>query len=247
MLPAKADPLRLVDCGLRLKPPVGLERNRPQIRLDGPYFAAFLGNRSAITVKNHQNLALPSQIFASIFQARQAASLQLLETLRAPIMHRFAWLLLLLVSMADARNAWQLQREKDGKALSALDAARWSKLPRTAIKATDHHGTSVDCEGVAMRDILTDMGAPLGTHLRGDELARVVVIEAMDEYRVVFALAEFDKELGDKPIVLVDRCAGAQLESKYAPLRLIVGDESRPTRWVRQVVKISLTSVPKAQ
>ena len=49
-------------------------RNRLQIRLDGPYLAAFLGKRRAITLQNHQNLASPSQIFASIVQARQAAS-----------------------------------------------------------------------------------------------------------------------------------------------------------------------------
>jgi len=47
---------------------VGLKGNRLQIRLDGPYFAAFLVNRTIIDLQNRLNLASPSQIFASIFK-----------------------------------------------------------------------------------------------------------------------------------------------------------------------------------
>ena len=45
---------------------VGLRVNLLQIRLDGPYSAAFLGNRTTIALQNRQNLSSPSQIFASI-------------------------------------------------------------------------------------------------------------------------------------------------------------------------------------
>jgi hypothetical protein len=45
---------------------VGLRVNLLQIRLDGPYFAAFLGNRATITLQNQQNLSSTSRIFASI-------------------------------------------------------------------------------------------------------------------------------------------------------------------------------------
>jgi hypothetical protein len=46
--------------------------NRLQIRLGGPYFAAFLVNRMTIDLQNRQNLSSPSRIFASILQGRQA-------------------------------------------------------------------------------------------------------------------------------------------------------------------------------
>jgi hypothetical protein len=46
--------------------PVGLRVNLLQIRLDGPYSAAFLGNRTTIALQNRQNLSSPSRIFASI-------------------------------------------------------------------------------------------------------------------------------------------------------------------------------------
>jgi hypothetical protein len=46
--------------------PVGLRVNLLQIRLDGPYFAAFLGNRTTIALQNRQNLTSSSLIFALI-------------------------------------------------------------------------------------------------------------------------------------------------------------------------------------
>jgi len=46
--------------------PVGLRVNLLQNRLDGPYSAAFLVNRTTIALQNRQNLSSPSQIFASI-------------------------------------------------------------------------------------------------------------------------------------------------------------------------------------
>jgi len=52
--------------------PVGLRVNLLQIRLDGPYFAAFWGNRTTITLQNRQKLSSPSRIFASISYVRQA-------------------------------------------------------------------------------------------------------------------------------------------------------------------------------
>ncbi|MRR54011.1 MAG: hypothetical protein EG822_05800 [Deltaproteobacteria bacterium] len=45
---------------------VGLRVNLLHIRLDGPYFGAFLGNRTTITLQNRQNLSSTSRIFASI-------------------------------------------------------------------------------------------------------------------------------------------------------------------------------------
>jgi hypothetical protein len=46
--------------------PVGLRVNLLQIRLDGPYPAALLVNRTTIALQNRQYLASPSQIFALI-------------------------------------------------------------------------------------------------------------------------------------------------------------------------------------
>jgi hypothetical protein len=48
------------------KEPVGRRVNLLQIRLDGPYSAALLVNRTTIALQNRQNLFSPSLIFALI-------------------------------------------------------------------------------------------------------------------------------------------------------------------------------------
>jgi hypothetical protein len=58
--------LALGDCKRVTWQPAGLKGNRLQIRLSGPYFAAFLINGMTIDLQNRQNLSSPSRIFASI-------------------------------------------------------------------------------------------------------------------------------------------------------------------------------------
>jgi hypothetical protein len=84
------------------------------------------------------------------------------------------------------------------------------------------------------------VGAPSGDALRGKELADYVVVDARDGYRVVFALAEFDAGYSDRIALLADRVDGKAIDSTTGPLRLVVPDEKRPARWVRQVTRITL-------
>ncbi|MGO8697258.1 MAG: hypothetical protein ACLQVY_06015 [Limisphaerales bacterium] len=42
----------------------------------------------------------------------------------------------------------------------------------------DHDGTEAEYTGVAVEDLLRRAGAPLGEHLRGPDLAKVVIIHA---------------------------------------------------------------------
>jgi hypothetical protein len=72
----------------------------------------------------------------------------------------------------------------------------------------------------------------------GGNFARVVSVGARDGYRVAFALAELDPSLGNRTVVLADRCNGAPLSAEDGPWRLVVPGESRPARWIRQVDSI---------
>jgi hypothetical protein len=65
-----------------------------------------------------------------------------------------------------------------------------------------------------------------------------IVVEAADGYRCVFSVAEVDEKLTGRKVVLVDRRDGKPLDAKEGPLRLVVPDDSRPARWVRQVATI---------
>ncbi len=67
----------------------------------------------------------------------------------------------------------------------ALSAEEFSKLPRQAIEAKGHDGTTARYEGVALVEILAKAGAPVGKELRGPAMATFLIVEASDNYRAV--------------------------------------------------------------
>ncbi len=123
-----------------------------------------------------------------------------------------------------------------------LDAATLAALPRQTVNASDH-GTSATFEGVLLRQVLTLAKVPVGAELRGDALCLVVHIEAADGYRAVFALAELDAGLRDRPIILADVRDGKPLPATSGPFQVIAADETKAGRWVRQVTRISVIPV----
>lgn len=124
-----------------------------------------------------------------------------------------------------------------------LDPATLSVLPHEAISASAH-GKALHCEGVALPALLRKVGAMPAEPLRGTQLARIVSVTARDGYRVAFSLAEVDPGLGKTRVFVVDRCDGKPLDDKDGPVRLVVPDESRPARWVRQVQAMTVQDMP---
>jgi DMSO/TMAO reductase YedYZ molybdopterin-dependent catalytic subunit len=113
-------------------------------------------------------------------------------------------------------------------------------LERTTITFTDH-GEKIRFEGVELRHLLSQVGAPLGEPLRGTEVARYVLVEARDGYAAVFALAELDSGFTDRRVILADRRDGKPLGETEGPVRIVVEGENRAARSVRQVTRIAVS------
>lgn len=125
----------------------------------------------------------------------------------------------------------------------SLDAAARASLTRHAVEATAH-GHTLRCEGVSLAALLQSSGAMPDAPLRGAHLDRYVLVSARDGYRAVFSLGELDATLGNRGVYLVDRCDGALLDADSGPLRLLVPDDTRPARGVRQVERITVIAAP---
>lgn len=63
----------------------------------------------------------------------------------------------------------------------------------------------------------------------------VVLVDARDDYRVAFALTEFDPAFTDREILLADRVDGRPLDESTGPWQIVVPGEKRHARWVRMV------------
>jgi DMSO/TMAO reductase YedYZ molybdopterin-dependent catalytic subunit len=121
-----------------------------------------------------------------------------------------------------------------------LTAEALAKLPRQTVRVKESDGKEVAYEGVPLVEVLQAAGLKFGHDLRGPALAKYLVVEAADNYRVVFALPELDPASTDRVILLADRRDGQPLDEKHGPLQVVVPGEKRHSRWVRQVVALKV-------
>ena len=146
-------------------------------------------------------------------------------------------LICLLLSAALA-HCQQLTVEIGGKQ-TTLTKSDIQSLPH--VKVTTHGVDATDTfEGVALKSVLEKAGVEFGHSLRGKRLASYLLVEAADDYRVVIALPEMDPDFTDKQIVLAFLQNGKPLDAKAGPYRIVIPDEKRMARWVRQVTKLKL-------
>jgi DMSO/TMAO reductase YedYZ molybdopterin-dependent catalytic subunit len=125
-----------------------------------------------------------------------------------------------------------------------LTSAELDRMPRARVRvARPDHADSTHApdtyEGVAVADLLALVGAPLGPDLRGRSVASYVLVEAADGYRVVFSLEEVGPDTSASRVLLADRRNGQPLSAGEGPLR-VIAPTARHSRWIRQVVRISV-------
>ena len=112
------------------------------------------------------------------------------------------------------------------------------KMERTVV--TEDRGLRTTFEGVALRDVLAQAGVVFGEKLRGKALAQVVLGTARDGYQVAYAIAELDAAFTDHVVLLADRRDGRPLLPDTGPWQIIVPNDKRPARWIRQVSRIEV-------
>ena len=98
-------------------------------------------------------------------------------------------------------------------------------------------------EGVSLKAVLERGGVEFGEALKGKRLASCLLVEAVDGYRVVIALPEIDPAFTDKQTVLAFMKDGRPLDDKEGPYRIVIPDEKRMARWVRQVTALKIVNV----
>ena len=124
-----------------------------------------------------------------------------------------------------------------------LDAATLAALPREPVTQHMPKGP-IHCEGVPVVALLRAGGAMPPGRLPPAHLSRYVVADARDGGRVLFSLAELDPETGGHAVFVVDRCAGSPLPDDAGPLRLLVPDDARPARGLRQLEALTVVVAP---
>jgi len=124
-----------------------------------------------------------------------------------------------------------------------LKVADLKSMPRTTVTVHNEHSKADEgYSGVRLADLLGKMGAPLGHDLRGVALSGYIVATGSDGYVAVVALAEVDPTFHSGEVIVADTMNGAPLDAKSGPFKLVVTEDKRPARWVRNLVSIELKS-----
>jgi DMSO/TMAO reductase YedYZ molybdopterin-dependent catalytic subunit len=118
-------------------------------------------------------------------------------------------------------------------------------MPRTTAIAKDKQGNPHTFEGVALAEIFKKAGVTTGRELRGENLAKYVLVTCADNYQVVFSLAELDSSFTDRIVILADQIEGKPLPAGTGPFRIVVPGERKPARNCFQVLSIDIKYAKK--
>jgi DMSO/TMAO reductase YedYZ molybdopterin-dependent catalytic subunit len=119
------------------------------------------------------------------------------------------------------------------------------RMPRKTLRVENAHAKRTEVyEGVPFEALLQKAGVPQGEQLRGPAMATYVLVEAADNYRVVFSLAELDSGFLDSEVLMADTMDGAPLVTDQGPFKLVAPHEKRPARWVKMVKSITVVRAP---
>jgi len=124
-----------------------------------------------------------------------------------------------------------------------LSRADLEALPHVKVTASEHSSPSVTFDAITLKSVLEKAGVTFGESMKGQRLASCLLVEAADGYRAVIALPELDPAFTDKQVVLALLRDGKPLTEKEGPYRIIIPDEKRMARWVRQVTTLKIVEV----
>lgn len=161
------------------------------------------------------------------------------------IMRNFARALTFI--MLVSAHAWAQPADKpvlriSGEVLTPLNLTvdDLAKMPTAQLKTKDRDGKEHTYSGVALFDVLMAAGVTLGPELRGENMAKYVVISAADNYQVVYALPELDKEFTGNVVLLATAVDGQPLPKGEGPFRLVNPGDKKHGRWIREIRSIRI-------
>ncbi len=129
-----------------------------------------------------------------------------------------------------------------GEVATPLELSRDDLAAFPALKHVykDREGREHEFKGVALIDVLQKAGVTTGAKLRGENLTKLILVQAGDGYEVIYSLAEVDPEFSASQVLLVYEKDGAPLPSGEGPFRLVAPQDKKQARWIREVRTIKI-------
>lgn len=116
-----------------------------------------------------------------------------------------------------------------------LTLERVRSLEQRVVEVNERDGTKATYQGAWLGEIL-DLGCDSTALLdKHGSLRAVVKVTAADGFVAVVAMAEALKDFSDHPVMLAWQRNGEPLNERHGPFQLVLADDRKPGRNVRQV------------
>jgi hypothetical protein len=122
-----------------------------------------------------------------------------------------------------------------------VKAAELKAMARKTVTVHNAHSNGDETyEGVEVAELLRKYGAPLEKELHGYALAYYAVATGLDGYAAVLSLGEVDTSFHPGDVIVADTMNGKALDARNRPFKLVVTEDKRPARWVRNLVGLQV-------
>ena len=148
--------------------------------------------------------------------------------------------LVVLVAFTNARAQSSITVSGEVTKPLKLTTKDIEKYPSVEVKAKDRDGKEHTFKGTPLSVVLDSAGVTLGKQLRGENLAKYVIVTAADNYQVLYSLAEIDPEFTSNTVLLCTHVDGNLLPKGEGPFRLVNPVDKRPARWIRGITAIKV-------
>ncbi len=119
-------------------------------------------------------------------------------------------------------------------------ADKLAALPHKSVTVHNEHAKADQTySGVPLMDLLTRLGVSAKPH--GKDLGFYLVAAGSDGYQAVYSMAEVNPDVHDATVIVADAQDGKPITAE-GPLKLVATRETRPARWVRNLVAIRVSA-----
>lgn len=128
----------------------------------------------------------------------------------------------------------------EGGKSKVLTVAELAALPQFEVSHAETEGPATVMRGPSVRSLMTLVGAPTGSMLRGPAMVLVVMAEADDGLKVAYTLTELDEQFGNRLAIVGITQNGGPIPAEDGPLRIAVAGDQYRARWARHVTRLRL-------
>jgi len=152
-------------------------------------------------------------------------------------------LFVILLLSSSLCYAQQLTIQNDNGKQTVPERTDIEALPHVKVQTTTSSSSATTFEGVSLHSVLEKAGVTFAETMKGKRLASCLLVGASDGYHAVIALPEVDPAFTDRQVVLAFLKDGKPLDQNEGPYRIVIPDEKRMARWVRQVTTMKIVIV----